>query len=858
MTVRVENRIRSLAALVVATTLLAAPALAQDVIGSVTLDTTAGRIFIDLEEDHPGVRDHARAFANMVKDRVFFHRSDKTIACDVDDANCFPCTCQLGATVNCLDELEGTCAGDLNMRTCTQETTFFVNDQLEPSATLHAGLFDLDAGNHLEEIGDTLDPTLQNSPGIFENNRMTVAFVRDDITGLLTSEWIINVEDNSEILRINGKTFDDEDGEGAEAYLVFGLVIAGQDVVSTLAGLPAIDARCEQSLLDDGTLEAIRRDLGQLPLVDFDVEPLPELVTFCAANDDTCLEPLCEEISDDGLTCSSPLCYSLRPLTQAEQDIVDQGGVVDRFCEFPEQPNFPLITESTPAGLGLVANGLAPPEPLNVVDYPNNPSLTVDVRNEGCPDDPLEPGGVCTNPGAPTFLEVTTGGSVGLLRVSDASRATILDSSLDSLGTGDAGAVDSLELFDTARAFVNQGTATSLITAATSDVAVSGGAIETWLATESSTGLMSGGTSDEIRAEDSSFLRIAGSSFAVDASAVPFGPIAATSGNLTGTLAESDALSALFAQGDTVGTATGLIHLLDENDLTQRSETVLVAAPGNAADDVTGLGNVSSAFNIGQTEVTNGQYLEFLSAIAFSDPHGLYNTQMSDDPRGGITRTGADGNYRYESIRGKADQPVVFVSYLDAIRYLNWRHNGRPAGVGDAATEDGAYDLTQCTAFCTRKPGARVSLPTTNEWYKAAYYDPASGSYFAYPTASNAQPANQAPAFDIGNHANGNNALGDDQSPLADAGAYRFSSSPSRTLDQAGNVREWLEDSLDLRGGSWSTADAAERQATTTVASNAEELSDLGFRVPEPSTRLLSIAALLTLFASRRRISHRR
>ena len=67
-------------------------------------------------------------------------------------------------------------------------------------------------------------------------------------------------------------------------------------------------------------------------------------------------------------------------------------------------------------------------------------------------------------------------------------------------------------------------------------------------------------------------------------------------------------------------------------------------------------------------------------------------------------------------------------------------------------------------------------------------------------------------------------------------------------------MREWLEDSLDLRGGSWNTpVDEAESQSFATVASNAVELDDVGFRVPEPSVRLLAAAALATLASLRRR-----
>ena len=53
---------------------------------------------------------------------------------------------------------------------------------------------------------------------------------------------------------------------------------------------------------------------------------------------------------------------------------------------------------------------------------------------------------------------------------------------------------------------------------------------------------------------------------------------------------------------------------------------VSVADPGNEADTVvmrtdgtTGYGNVDRVYQIGKFEVTNGQYVEFLNAVAATD-----------------------------------------------------------------------------------------------------------------------------------------------------------------------------------------------------------------------------------------------
>jgi hypothetical protein len=47
---------------------------------------------------------------------------------------------------------------------------------------------------------------------------------------------------------------------------------------------------------------------------------------------------------------------------------------------------------------------------------------------------------------------------------------------------------------------------------------------------------------------------------------------------------------------------------------------VTVGDPGNPAD-VTGFGAVPYVFQIAKHEVTNEQYVEFLNAVAESDPH---------------------------------------------------------------------------------------------------------------------------------------------------------------------------------------------------------------------------------------------
>src|SRR4051812_36552515 len=83
------------------------------------------------------------------------------------------------------------------------------------------------------------------------------------------------------------------------------------------------------------------------------------------------------------------------------------------------------------------------------------------------------------------------------------------------------------------------------------------------------------------------------------------------------------------------------------------AETVTIGNPGNPADTryadfvhPGGFGSVTKSFRIGQTEITNAQYVEFLNSVAASDPFGLYpNADFST--WSGILQNGSPGTYTY-------------------------------------------------------------------------------------------------------------------------------------------------------------------------------------------------------------------
>lgn len=263
-------------------------------------------------------------------------------------------------------------------------------------------------------------------------------------------------------------------------------------------------------------------------------------------------------------------------------------------------------------------------------------------------------------------------------------------------------------------------------------------------------------------------------------------------------------------------------------------------------DGTSGYGSVDYEYEITTTHVTATQYAEFLNAV---DPDGtnslgLFDSRMEtffhpvsflpkDAYSGALTfDAGSAAGTKYGTKAGQESFPATWVSWVSAARFVNWLSNGQGAG----ETESGVYSnlpVTTSDPMPAREPGSTIFLPTDDEFYKAAYYDPTlnggTGGYTEY-GVGNAAPVVEGPSGGAtsANYAqtdgvdgpsgdtywqNGG-AFDDDLVHLTPVGSYSSATSHYGLYDVDGNSYQWLENSRpnpfntaqDLplfRGGSW-------------------------------------------------------
>ena len=102
-----------------------------------------------------------------------------------------------------------------------------------------------------------------------------------------------------------------------------------------------------------------------------------------------------------------------------------------------------------------------------------------------------------------------------------------------------------------------------------------------------------------------------------------------------------------------------------------------------------------------------------------------------------------------------SDKPATSLSWYEAAQFINWLNTSNsvsrrrtscpaPGDVGYGATSNielwpsGDPGYNPNNLF--RNSQAHYFLPSVDEWYKAAYFDPSGGVYYDYPTGSNSAP----------------------------------------------------------------------------------------------------------------------
>jgi hypothetical protein len=271
-------------------------------------------------------------------------------------------------------------------------------------------------------------------------------------------------------------------------------------------------------------------------------------------------------------------------------------------------------------------------------------------------------------------------------------------------------------------------------------------------------------------------------------------------------------------------------------------EFVKIGSPGNPAD-TTGnpnpAGSVPYVYRIGKYEISE-QMIDKANALG--------NLGITKDTRG-------------------PDKPATSVSWFEAAQFVNWLNTSTghtPAYKFDGNGEfqlwtpdDTGYDANNLF----RNSEAKYFLPSADEWYKAAFYDPATNTWYDFPTGSNTAPTSVASGIDPGT-AVYRQDLSAGPADVFNAGGL----SPYGTMAQGGNVEEWEETELDLvndlaigqrfrRAGAWDAFSFTLSVSAWAGSSPNIAHSSLGFRVaciPEPRTAMLTSLPFLLALLTRR------
>lgn len=291
---------------------------------------------------------------------------------------------------------------------------------------------------------------------------------------------------------------------------------------------------------------------------------------------------------------------------------------------------------------------------------------------------------------------------------------------------------------------------------------------------------------------------------------------------------------------------------------------VPIGNPGNPGDPTgkpVGAGSVGYTYSIAKYELSAANLLAYNAAMAGSGLEiGFIN-------------------------RG-AQRPATGIAWNEAARFANWLNSDQGYAPAYKFTSQEFGSVTNMEMWSPtdtldhdpdnpfRSKRARYVLPSVDEWYKAAYYDPNAnggvGGYWDFPTG-----ADTPPIYVDSGTTPGTVVMGQDffKGPAAvdQAGGL----SPYGVMGLGGNVQEWNETQgypindiwpsvpntsagafRVLRGGTWHLGfTSALSTQFSTYQPNGDNVDNLGFRVvqlndpsaPVPEPGSLVVMSLLAL-----------
>ena len=283
---------------------------------------------------------------------------------------------------------------------------------------------------------------------------------------------------------------------------------------------------------------------------------------------------------------------------------------------------------------------------------------------------------------------------------------------------------------------------------------------------------------------------------------------------------------------------------------------VEIGNPGNV-DDTTGdpnpAGSVEYAYQLGKYEVSEDMIDKFNASQSLT---------ISHNERG-------------------ANKPATSVSWNEAARFVNWlntsqghqaAYNFTSNGVNDDIalwSSEEAWQLGGENLF--RHKDAYYFLPSMDEWYKAAYYNPSTGEYGDYPSLDGNEPS-AVSSGTADNTAVYDQSYGQGPADITSAGGL----SAYGIMGLGGNVFEWEETTADLlndsvsssrgaRGGFWgvSSSDLSSSYRSSSIRTTGgigvgfrvASLSDSANVVPEPGSVLVwGLLGLAGFFVGRKRL----